>query len=70
MECPRCKEITLEVFAKYLHGKLVWAEYECLNCHHYEQMSQGTAPTIFSRRAEHENFFMGYNADKPPRSGL
>ena len=62
MECPRCKEIELECFAKYLHGKKVWAEYECLSCGHYEQLPD--------RHDKHEEFFKGYNSEVPPRGGL
>ena len=63
MECPRCKEITLEVFAKYLHGNKVMAEYECLECGHYEQMPA-------CRKEAHNDYFMVYNDTYPSRSGL
>ena len=64
-ECPRCSEIQLETMAKYLDGEKIWAEYECLECGHYEQM-----PEANGRKKDHEEYFMGYNAKYPARSGL
>jgi hypothetical protein len=43
-ECPRCKAVELFPVNRYVNQRMgrpiLWTEYECRNCHHFEQMSE------------------------------